>query len=1050
MSTSRARPVLCTLAAVAAATALAAPRANAQTAPTVTTVTPPCGLAGGGDTIGIAGTGFVAPATVTFGATPSTSVTVNSATSITATAPAGAGTVDVAVSDANGTSATSSSDEFTYNPDAFGVCRFSQTFTDGSGNPFTQAGGHPASVTTTIDFNETRGFPVQNVKDIYVQLPAGFVGNPSVVGQCTEAELGNESNGDTPACPPDSQIGTLQVRFTSSAPTFNVYNMVPPADTPAEFGAPLLVGTVAHVFATVRNGGDYGLTASVYGLPELLPIRAETLTLWGVPADHATGAQPADAFLSYPQDCDAGPLTTTLQTDSWNAPGQLVSASSPAPAPTGCDESHFPPGVFAPSLTVTPSTTQADAPSGYTIDVRVPLDESGADLSTPLVRSASVTLPAGVSINPPVADGLSACTPSQFATRPTTCPTSSIIGTATIETPLLSAPLTGSIYMAAQGAGAPANPFGVDVEALGSGVDLHLQGAISADPSSGRLTATFSNNPQLPFSDLMLSFKSGARAPLANPLGCGAAITTSDIGAWPPGVSDATPSASFAVDADGAGGACPAAWPFAPGFAAGVLDPTAGAFTTFTTTLSRADRTPPLASLSLTTPPGLLATIGSVPPCGEPAASQGTCPAASAVGTTTVAAGAGSDPIYLTGTAYLTGPYGGAPFGLSIVVPGQVGPFALGSIVVRAPISVNPHTARLTIGPATLPSIVEGVALRLREVNVTIDRPGFMFNPTSCSALATGATVGGADGASSSFATPFDVGGCAALPFAPTVQATSAGATSSADGASLDVGVKVPTGSSNLRSVAVTLPSQLSVRLDTVQLSCPRATFDADPAGCPAGAIVGNSSAATPVLPVGLSGTVYLVAQAGGLPTLEDVLEGDGVTVNLTGSVAIAAGGATSTTFAAIPDVPISSFQLDLPEGPHSALASVVGNLCGQSPALPAVVAAQDGAELRDRVRVSITGCVSAALLRSYAAAVHGGRLTLVVTATGTGVLRVGAPYVKTVRRTLAAGTHRLTIALEPSAASARRRHERIAVKVSFTAAQPGARTVARTLSVRL
>lgn len=330
MSTSRARPVLCTLAAVAAATALAAPRANAQTAPTVTTVTPPCGLAGGGDTIGIAGTGFVAPATVTFGATPSTSVTVNSATSITATAPAGAGTVDVAVSDANGTSATSSSDEFTYNPDAFGVCRFSQTFTDGSGNPFTQAGGHPASVTTTIDFNETRGFPVQNVKDIYVQLPAGFVGNPSVVGQCTEAELGNESNGDTPACPPDSQIGTLQVRFTSSAPTFNVYNMVPPADTPAEFGAPLLVGTVAHVFATVRNGGDYGLTASVYGLPELLPIRAETLTLWGVPADHATGAQPADAFLSYPQDCDAGPLTTTLQTDSWNAPGQLVSASSPA------------------------------------------------------------------------------------------------------------------------------------------------------------------------------------------------------------------------------------------------------------------------------------------------------------------------------------------------------------------------------------------------------------------------------------------------------------------------------------------------------------------------------------------------------------------------------------------------------------------------------------------------------------------------------------------------------------------------------------------------
>jgi hypothetical protein len=312
---------------------------------------------------------------------------------------------------------------------------------------------------------------------------------------------------------------------------------------------------------------------------------------------------------------------------------------------------------------------------------------------------------------------------------------------------------------------------------------------------------------------------------------------------------------------------------------------------------------------------------------------------------------------------FLTGPYKGAAFGLTIDVPAEAGPFNLEEndkpVVVRAKVNIDPSTAQVSVVSDPVPQILKGVPLDLRALNVTIDRPEFIINPTSCEKLAINGVVTSAQGASSALSAPFQVTNCAALAFKPKLTASTAGKTSRTKGASLSVKLTYPTGpyDANIAKVKVDLPKQLPSRLTTLQKACPAATFQANPANCPAASMIGHARALTRIIPVPLEGPAYFVSHGGeAFPSLIIVLQGYGTTIDLVGSTYINKAGITSSTFKTIPDAPVGTFELTLPQGPFSALAAT-GNLCKSKLIMPTSFVAQNGATVKQSTPINATGC---------------------------------------------------------------------------------------------
>jgi hypothetical protein len=320
--------------------------------------------------------------------------------------------------------------------------------------------------------------------------------------------------------------------------------------------------------------------------------------------------------------------------------------------------------------------------------------------------------------------------------------------------------------------------------------------------------------------------------------------------------------------------------------------------------------------------------------------------------------------VWVSGEAFLTGPYGGGPFGLSIVVPVKAGPFDFGVEAVRAAIHVDPHTSQLTIDTPVLPHIVKGIPLQIRTINVEVDRTGFIFNPTDCEPLVVTGTIASTQGATAAVSSHFQAANCAALAFHPKLTASTQAKTSQANGASLDVKIAYPKGTqANIHKVAVSLPKQLPSRLTTIQKACPEATFAVNPAACPAASNIGTATAVTPVLNVPLTGPAYLVSHGGAaFPDLVLILQGQGVTLDIVGSINIDKRGVTSSTFSSVPDAPISSFELNLPVGPHSALTATLpkkarNRLCGSQLVMPTTITGQNGAQIKQSTKIAVTGC---------------------------------------------------------------------------------------------
>ena len=866
-----------------------------------------------------------------------------------------------------------------------------------------QAGSHPYTYTVGFTMKKSSDGKVEGeVRDIIVDLPAGIVGDPNATPRCPRRDF----EGQIPRCAGTTQIGTEHANIEGLVTTTGpIYNLVPPPGVPAQIGFSVANFNVFES-AFVRTGNDYGVAVSSNNVPKPGPLVSVSETIWGVPMDGGHNAErkciePVSEnlitgcasevaprpFLTLPTSC-TGQLKTTVSVDSEEQPGVFVSENGisrndggdPASL-AGCDKIHF-----QPSLTVTPDTTDTESPSGLSVNLEVPQQESPEDLAESNLKEAVVTLPAGMTVSSSAANGLGACPlegPEGInlsSAAPAQCPDSSKVGTVEIQTPLLEHLLTGSVFVAQQGnlLGNGSNPFGsllaLYIVAEGEGVLIKIPGEIELDESTGQLTARFGEDPittlstgerqflpQQPFSDLKMSFFGGSGAPLVTPTACGTYTATSRLTPWSGG-PPAEPSSSFTIDQG-----CTAGSGFSPSFAAGASSNQAGGFSAFSVAFSRRDGEQRFDSTKVVTPPGLLAILKSAAQCPEPQASKGECGEASQLGETTVAAGPGEDPYWVKGgRVFLTGPYEGAPFGLSIVVPAVAGPFNLGTngrpVVVRAKIEVDSHTAQAIITSDPLPTILQGVPLDVRTVNVTINRSGFMFNPTNCAPLSVIGALRSTTGTSTPVSAPFEVTSCDGLPYKPSLKISTQAKTSKANGASLLFKIATGNGQSNTSKLKLTFPKQLPARLTTLQKACVDKVFDADPAACPVGSVVGTATVHTPVLARALTGPIYLVSHGGAaFPDAVLVLQGEGVTIYLDGNTNIKKG-ITTSTFNSVPDAPFSSFEAVVPEGPHSAFTTYIpaktkGSLCAQKLTMPATFTGQNGAVLTQTTRITVTGC---------------------------------------------------------------------------------------------
>ncbi|HEV7493175.1 hypothetical protein [Baekduia sp.] len=966
----------------------------------------------------------------------------------------------------------------------FGPADFSSSPTGADGAPETQAGAHPFALTTRIGLNNEfritpEGFvtfsgptSIEDLRNVVVDLPLGFLGAASAAPTCTLAQLtvGNAGAGGNHLCPPDTVVGHLRTE-PNSADSANspIWNITPEHGVAAEFGYVDGLNASHVLYARVVPGPDgYVLQVSGLDVPQV-SIQDVVTTFYGNPAVHDGSGKIPVAMFANPSHCDGRPLTTTIHMDSWQHPGSFKadgppnlsdpawkSASSTSPAVTGCNKLRF-----DPTISVKPDATSADASAGLDLGIKVPQPTDPNTLATPPLKKGVITLPQGMSVNPSAADGLSACSPAQIelgSASPPTCPDASKVGTVEVQSPLLPGTLSGSVYLATQ----YDNPFHsllagyIVIDDPATGVVVKIPGRLDTDPSTGQITGVFDNNPQLPFSELRIHFFGGPRGNLATPDKCGTYTTTSDLEPWsaPDSGPDATPADSFPITSG-----CSVA--FGPGFEAGTTSPIAGTYAPFVLKLTRQPGSPQVVGLDTTLPEGLLGKLAGLSQCSEAAIASASasdrtgaaekaspsCPASSQVGVIDVGAGSGT-PFYVQGTAYLAGPYKGAPFSLALVTPAVAGPFDLGTVVVRAGLYIDPITAQVTVNSDPIPTIVDGIPLRIRDIRVNTNRPDFTLNPTSCDPMAIGAQVFGTDGATAAVSSRFQAGGCAGLAVAPklAINLTGKGQTTDDKHPGVHATVSQTPGQANLKKVTVTLPLSLALDPDNAQALCEFTDGSKIDPTCPKGSIVGHAVAHTPILDQPLTGPVYFVKnirkdpksgrEIRTLPKLVIPLTGEnGLRLNLVGTSNVVDNHLVNT-FDNIPDAPVSDFTLNIDGGKSGILVVSGTDICKTTQIADQQVDGQNGKTQTAKITLG-TPCGLGIVGSSHTST----SLKLTVGGIGAGKVSVsGKGIAKTSRTIGGATTATLTARLSKAAASRLKHHHDVRVKVTVSFTPKGAK----------
>jgi hypothetical protein len=898
-----------------------------------------------------------------------------------------------------------------------GEAGFKATATaEGGAEPATLAGSHPYSLITEVNFNKAGDFSDGDLRDLTYDLPPGLIENPTAVPRCGAAQFATprvspyEATLSGESCSGVSQIGVVTLESSHAGGetrTFGVFNLAPPPGAPSRFGfSPY--GEPVTITPHVREAGsEYGLTLDLKNFSQLIDVSGFRLVIWGTPWDLSHNSQRANclnesdpaqgnakcpvselspphltqAYLTLPSACEE-PLDFHISATSWQQPAPVQRSWTSGGALTECDSLTFNPvprGLL--------STNRTSSPSGYDFT----LDGSSAALLNPASRASSqakkavVTLPEGMTVNPSVASGLGTCSEAQFAAETVNsppgagCPNVSKIGELTVESPLVEGQIEGSMFFATP----RENRFGTLLALYmvakdpDRGILVKVAGRVDSDPASGQLTTTFDDLPQLPYSHFNVHFREGQRSPLATPSACGAYATEVEVSPWQNPDAVSRQSSPFSLSAGVGGGPCPTGplEPFAPGAAGGTLNANASAYTPFYLHLSRTDPEQEITSYSATLPRGLLGKIAGVPFCpealieaakrqsGEQSATAPACPAASLIGHTETGYGVGQTLSYAPGTLYLAGPYHGQPLSVVAIDSAKVGPFDLGTVVIRSAIHVDRQTAQVAIdsaGSDPIPHILQGFPLRLRDIRIYIDRPGFMVNPTNCDPFAIASTLTGAgaafgnpaDDQAATATSPFQVSNCSGLSFSPKLALALKGGHRRGDYPALRATLTANDGDADIGKATVTLAPKLFIAQEHLETVCTQRQFAVH--ACPQGSIYGSATAVTPLLDEPLSGPVYLRSNGNErpLPDLVAAIAGRGIEIDVLGKIDSFKGGLRAK-FDVLPDAPVSKFTMSLLGGDHALIVNAT-NTCANPQVSTAKFVGQNNANRNLRVPMKV------------------------------------------------------------------------------------------------
>jgi hypothetical protein len=835
-----------------------------------------------------------------------------------------------------------------------------------------------------------------NMRQAEVELPAGLAGNPTVIPAC---EYPSFYASPYFACSEDAQVGVADIDVNYGGQDMNVvtpiYNLDPGPGQPASFGFWVVTVPVV-IYPTLRSDGDYGLTMQARNIDETLPVIRIRTTFWGVPASSAhdmergggslignlcagftqppcTSHAKPEAFMTAPMNCSAGPLPVSLSLLSWKGEtdGQVTTTHDDT-GPSGVTNCLGVP--FDPSISATPTAGSAEASSGLEFKLEIPDDgiRNPSGVAQSSIKKAVVRLPKGMTINPASGEGLGVCTPADYARETLSslpnegCPNQSKLGTIDVISPLLAEPAEGSLFLAQPDDPAAAgheNPFDTLIglymvaRIRERGIIVKVAGKVVPDPMTGQLVTTFDGIPQLPFSSFSLKFREGQRAPLSTPPACGTYDVEAELTPWSapnlanPGPGEiAVTHSEFKVSTGVDGGACPNGGkpPFRPGLLAGTESNSAGSYSPFDVRLTRRDGEQEFTNFSIKMPPGIIGKLAGIPYCGDAAIEAAkartateelqrpSCSTASEVGRTLVGAGVGGIQTYVPGKVYLAGPYHGSALSIASITAAKVGPFDVGTVVIRQALKVNPETAEVFVDPTgsdPIPHIIAGIPVHARDIRVYVDRPQFILNPTSCKRTSTASTVlgSGLDFASSrddepiTVTSPFQAADCASLGFKPKLRLQLLGGTKRGANPRLRAILTARPGDANIGSAQVTLPHSEFLDNAHIKTVCTRVQFAAGRRpgeGCPAASVYGYAKAITPLLDTPLQGPVFLRSSSHKLPDLVAAMHSAEIDINLTGRIDSVEGGRIRNTFEGVPDAPVSKFVLTMQGGRKSLLVN--------------------------------------------------------------------------------------------------------------------------------